>query len=93
MSTLPALIFRMPRILYVTAALFFVASFGLTLAEINMTLAYAERGDPAVQLAMLRGLYQAVLEAVYIAVNGVLVQLLIAIWENGSVTRDRGGDA
>lgn len=82
MRDLPLLVLRMPRILYAAAILFFLWSFGLTLFEINATMGYVEPGNPVARLSMLRGLFQATLEAVYVAVNGVLVHILIAIWRN-----------
>lgn len=82
MTDLPPFVLRVPRILYATAVIFFLWSLALTHFETQATMGYAEPGNPVVRLAMLRGLFQAALEAVYIAVNGVLIQALVAIWRN-----------
>ena len=97
MSELPPIIFRVPRLFYIAAALFFAWSFWLTHMEIGMTTGTLGRGDPVVTLGYLRGLYQAALEAVYIAANGVIVQVLLAIWAakrqagNSADPRDEAG--
>ena len=93
MSSLPILILRIPQILYIAAAAFFVVSVGLTYAEINSVIPYAESGNPVARLAMLKGLYQAALDAVYIAANGVIVRILLAIWADRGVAGHRGDDA
>jgi len=90
MNELPPLVQRAPSILYGAAGLFFLWSLGLTIGETNITMAGAEPGNPVVRLSMLRGLYQAALEAVYIAANGVVAHILIAIWRNGARPK-RGG--
>ena len=90
MKGLPPIIRRAPAIFYGLAILFFVASFVLTVSEIDLTMGYADADNPMVRQSKLRGLYQATLEAVYIAANGVIAQILIAIWENG-VRPDEGG--
>ena len=87
MSDLPLIVQRAPRILYGLAILFFLASLALGISDINITAGYAEPGNPVVRQAMLRAIYQSALEAVYIAANGVIVQILIAIWRNGSRTQ------
>ena len=90
MSGLPTLVQRAPGILYGLAALFFLASLGLGLGDINTTMGYAEPGNPMVRQAVLRTIYQSALEAVYIAGNGVIAHILIAIWHNGA--RSQGGE-
>ena len=91
MTTLPALVQRVPGIFYGLAAIFFLASVYLTMTEVKATLGYAEAGNPAMRLAMLRGLYQGLLEATYLAANGLLAHILLAIWRNGSVRPLGGG--
>ena len=91
MKELPPIIRRAPAIFYGLAVLFFVASFVLTVREINFTTGYPDADNPIVLHGKLRGLYQAALEAVYILANGVIAQILIAIWDRG-VRRDEGGD-
>ncbi len=84
MTGLPRIIQRTPFIFYGLAILFFVASWLLTLNEINVTMGYGEPTNPAITHAKLRGLYEAAREAIYIAANGVLAHILVAIWRNGA---------
>ena len=93
MTTLPPMLLRAPRLLYAAAVLVFLASFGLTYAEADATLSYAGGDNPMVRLVLARGLYQAALEAVYIAAYGAIAHVLIAIWQDGAMRRDRGGDS
>lgn len=93
MRDLPPIILRIPTIFYCAALLVFAASFGLTLLEVNNTMQFAEGENPMIRAAMLRGLYQAAIEAIYIAANGVLAHILLAIWRNGRTHPERGGDA
>jgi hypothetical protein len=90
MTGLPPLLLRVPKMLYAAAVLFFLASFGLTLIEVDSSFAYAEAGNPLIRQLLLRGLYQAALEALYIATNGVLAHILLAIWQNGRSQSVRG---
>ena len=91
MNGLPPLVQRAPGILYGLAVLFFLASLGLALIEINNTATHVEPGNPIVRQAILRAVYQAALEAVYIAANGIVVHVLLAIWRNGAQRPDGGG--
>jgi hypothetical protein len=93
MTVLPPLLVRIPVIFYVAALLFGVASFGLTLLELESTRQFAPSHDPVVRLTLLRGLYQALLEASYLAANGVLAHILLAIWADGRSERRGGGQA
>ena len=84
MNGLPPMVQRAPSILYGLAVLFFLASLSLGIYEVSNTMGYAEPGNPVVRQAILRAVYQAALEAVYIAANGVVVHVLLAIWRNGA---------
>jgi hypothetical protein len=88
---LPPILRRAPTIFYGLAVLFFVASFVLSVIDVNMTMSGADTYDPVVRQAKLRGLYQAALEAGYMVANGVIAQILIAIWDRG-IRRDEGVD-
>lgn len=90
MTELPNLLRRVPFILYALAVAFFVASWLLTLTEINTVMAYAEADNPAVRIAKMRGLYQASLDAVYLAGYGATTHILIWIW--GATRARRSGD-
>jgi hypothetical protein len=92
MSHLPPLVMKTPRLLYFAAAIFFLWSFGLTIGEINISGGYAMHEGPVLRLALLRGLYEAALEAAYIAANGVIVHVLLAIWARGRAADTRGGE-
>jgi hypothetical protein len=52
---------------------------------------YANGADPMVRLSRLRALYQGGLESLYLAANGVLAQILLAIWGGGAIHGERGG--
>jgi hypothetical protein len=58
--------------------------------EIDLTTGYSDADNPVVRYGKWRGLYQAALEAMYIVANGVIAQILIAIWDRG-VRHDEGG--
>lgn len=92
MTVLPPLVLRAPRLFYAAAVLFFIWSFALTYFDVNATLAYAEGSNPLIRLALLRGLYQAALEALYIAANGVIAHILLAIWQDVALRRNGGGE-
>ena len=88
MNGLPPLVQRAPSILYGLAILFFLASLALGISDINATMGYTEPGNPIFRQAMLRAVYQAALEAVYIAANGLVAHILLAIWRNGVRPQD-----
>jgi hypothetical protein len=83
MTVLPPLIRRVPTILYVAAALFFIASILLNHFELESTMEFARSHDPIVRSARLRAIYQGGLDAAFLAANGVIVHVLLAIWHNG----------
>jgi hypothetical protein len=90
-STLPRIILRAPVIFYGAAVLFFLASVALNYLELGTTMEYVNGSDPMVRLSRIRALYQGSLEALYIAANGVLAQILLAIWDGGRFSSERGG--
>lgn len=93
MSGLPRIIQRAPALFYGAAVLFFVASVLLNHLELQATMEFVNGSNPVVRLARLRAVYQGALEAVYIAANGVLAQILLAIWSAGGFQSWRGGEA
>ena len=93
MTGLPSLVQRAPSLFYGAALIFFVSAVVLNQMELNSTMAYADPGNPMVMLARLRGLYQAALESVYLAANGVIAHILIAIWRDRRAPRDGGGES
>ncbi len=92
MTQLPSLVQRAPSFLYGLAILLFLWSFALSYNEISLTSAGTESGDPVVRHAMLRGLYQATLDAVYVAANGVIAHILLAIWRSGAPPKGGGSE-
>ena len=92
MSSLPRVIQRAPTFFYVAALLFFFGSVIITYVETQAALGYGEHGNAMLRSVLLRGAFNAALDSVYIAANGVLAQILLAIWENGRGTA-AGADA
>lgn len=93
MTVLPPIIQRAPALFYGAAVFFFLASVLLNHLELQTTMEFVNGSNPAVRLARLRAVYQGALEALYIAANGVLAQILLAIWRSGSLRSEPGGQA
>lgn len=89
MSSLPPLLLRAPSFFYAGAVIFFVGSVVLSTFELNNMMGYVERDNPMFRLGLLRAVLQAAEGAVYMAANGVLAHLLIAIWK--AVAAQRAG--
>lgn len=82
MTALPNLIRRMPFIFYGFAVLFFVWNLVnqyFTMAAMNPYTDPMMEG--VMNLEKSSALYQALLESTYIVANGVLIQVLIAIFD------------
>jgi hypothetical protein len=63
----------------------------LHVRELNtMPTSYDETMRPLVFAALARGFYQAALESLYLAANGVLAHILLAIWKDGAARAARG---
>jgi hypothetical protein len=91
MTDLPKLVQRAPTFLYAAAGIFFFASLLLSLHEASgIPTNYDSTVRPLVLSALARAVYQAALEAVYLAANGVIVHILLAIWREGSARRASG---
>jgi hypothetical protein len=93
MTRLPRLVQRAPALFYGAAVLFFLGSVLLNHLELQATMEFVNGSNPVVRLARLRALYQGALESLYIAANGVLAHILLAIWRDGGFRRERGGEA
>ena len=93
MSDLPRTVQRAPTFLYAAAVLFFIASIVLLHLQLANTTS-AERVDPSLdahtRLAVLNGWLQGAEGAIYIAANGALAHILLAIWRNVGA-RSRSG--
>ena len=90
MSDLPRVVERAPAFFYAGAILFFVASVVLLHLQLANTMG-AQRLDPSLdsftRVTVLSGWLQAAEGAIYIAANGVVIRVLLAIWSNGRGTR------
>lgn len=93
MTTLPNVIHRAPAFFYAAAAMMFVASVAITWSEVGSNFTYAEPGNPMYRQALLRGVYGAAYEAICLMANGVLVQVLLAIWARLPRSADAAGGA
>ena len=87
MTELPRFLRRAPQILYVTAAMFFVAAVALNIIELRQTSAYSVLGDPLVAVAKLRVIYTSALDAIFIAANGLIVHALLMIWDRLAIAK------
>ncbi len=90
MSGLPPMVARAPSLFFAGAVIFFVLSLLLSIFELNSSMGDVERTNPMYRLGVLRAALQAAEAAVYIAANGVVARLLIAIWEAVAAQRARG---
>ncbi|MCR2833735.1 hypothetical protein [Parerythrobacter lacustris] len=84
MSALPQFIRRMPQVFYALAVVFCLWRFWNEYAVLSQTLAYesaANSGTPLRQMAMSGALYWAFAEAAYMVGTGVMIQVLIAIFD------------
>jgi hypothetical protein len=93
MTSLPPVLLRAPRLFYAAAVFFFVASFALSYIQIEQTMATGPTNDAWVRMALLQALLQAALQAFYVAALGVIVHLLLAIWRDVRIRRDRGDES
>ena len=92
MTDLPPMVRRAPYLFYGAAVLFFFAAMALHFREMNaVPTSYDEAMRPLIFTALARGFYQAALESVYLAANGVLAHILLAIWQDGRARRAQGG--
>ena len=92
MTSLPPLILRAPGILYGAAVIYFLLAIGVTLMEMNVTMG-GDQSSSFAKMMMVRTLYQASLESLYIAANGVIAHILLAIWQDARIGRNGGGDS
>ena len=91
MSSLPPVVQKAPYLFYGAAVLFFFVAMALHFREMNaVPTSYDETMRPLIFTALARGFYQAALEALYLAANGVLAHILLAIWQDGRARRASG---
>ena len=89
MTSLPSFLRKIPVVLYVAAAVFFV--WGLVNAFIGISMATSPYMDDTVRgmvnLQKSNSLYSAALEATYLVANGALVHVLIALYDQRSADK------
>ncbi|HEX8217167.1 MAG TPA: hypothetical protein VF577_06860 [Allosphingosinicella sp.] len=93
MTDLPRLVQRAPTLFYGAAVLYFVASVVLTHLQLENAFQGGEPGrtDGYTRLALLSAWLQAAEGALYLAANGVIAQILLAIWRDGRGRTGGGG--
>jgi hypothetical protein len=92
MTELPRFLQRAPHILYVTAAIVFIIAFALNVIEMKQTAAYSVPEDPLVTIAKLRIIYSASLDAIFVAANGLMIHVLLAIWDRLPIAQPPMGE-
>lgn len=94
MTDLPRLVQRAPQLLYAAAVLYFLASVVLTHFQLEDAFQGAAPGtaDATTRLALFNAWLQAAEISVYLAANGVLAHILLAIWRNGRGRSEPGAD-
>ena len=82
MSDLPRVVQRVPAFFYGAAILFFLASVVLTHLQLENAFQGGEPGrtDAYTRLALFSAWLQAAEGSFYLAANGVIAQILLAIW-------------
>jgi hypothetical protein len=80
MTELPRALHRAPRLIYAAAIAVFIFSVALGWSELSATHPYGEPENPVQRLLLMRILYQAGLDSIYLAATGVLAHLLLAIY-------------
>ena len=81
MIALPHTLHRAPTLFYGAAIIMFVWSMTMTYYEtVTLKDPYNYGADAIVRLTLLKGLYQSTLEAIYLAANGAIIHVLLAIW-------------
>ena len=95
MSDLPRVVQRAPAFFYAGAVLFFIVSVVLLHLQLENSMGTGG-ADPSLssytRLAVLGGWLQAAEGAIYIAANGLLIRILLAIWSNLRGTPRSGVD-
>ena len=92
MTTLPRLVQRAPQIFYGAAVIFFIFSVLLTHLQLGQLARMSAGSGIHDQLVFLSAYFQAAQTALFIAADGVIVHVLLAIWRNGRPQPGRGDD-
>jgi uncharacterized membrane protein len=81
MKTLPDYVTQSPKFLYIAALVMFLGSTGLGSYELWLNNRYGSIGDnPSLLLQRLRVVLDAANNAIYLAANGVILHVMLAIW-------------
>jgi len=89
MMDLPKYLRRMPSVFYALAVIVFIASFSLAYYETFAagsfgSSEYYSFANPAIRGAILRALFAASIDAIWIAANGILFHFLLSFWDRFS---------
>ena len=83
---------RVPKLIYVLAAIFFAWSVGNSFWEFRLTNFYAAAGDPTVAFSKSKALFQASIDSVFLFTSGVMIDVLIRIFDKLPANSDRGSE-
>ncbi|WP_447725394.1 hypothetical protein [Sphingomonas koreensis] len=94
MTELPHTLRRAPTLFYAAAIIMFGWSMTMTYYEtVSLSAPYDAAADHVVRLVLLKGLYQAALEGIYMAANGAVIHVLLAIWSRLAQSQTGAGTA
>ncbi len=94
MIAVPPTLCRAPTLFYGAAIIMFGWSMTMVYYEaVSLTAPYDSAGEHALRLTLLKGLYQSVLEGLYLAANGAIVHVLLAIWGKLAPSQTGAGTA
>ena len=83
---------RVPKLIYVLAVVFFVWSVGNSFWEFRLTNLYSAGDDPTVAYSKSKALFQASLDSVFLFTSGVMIDVLIRIFDKLPVKSDGGSE-
>ena len=93
MTELPRLVQRAPTFFYAAAVIYFLGSVLLTHFQIENSFRGVESDtDPYTRLVLVHAWLQAAEVSLYLADNGVLAHILLAIWRQGQRPPDQEED-
>ncbi|KUO54741.1 MAG: hypothetical protein APF82_07155 [Sphingomonadales bacterium BRH_c42] len=81
MKSLPQFVRRAPFVFYAIAVIVGIWRFYNDYATATASMLYAEDGGPFIMLARSTALYWGVVEAAYLLGSGVMIHVLIAIYD------------
>jgi hypothetical protein len=81
---------RVPKLIYVLAVMFFAWSVGNSYWEFRLTNLHAAGDDPTVAYAKSKALFQASIDSVFLFTSGVMIDVLIRIFDKLPAVLDGG---